>query len=342
MRSRICNEQGQSCEYSLLARPVLHVGEKISALRSELVELRTRGAAALGEPFLRDSKVGSDLLPRQIWTRGNAPAGTGRLRYGWGDSQINSNRNPERMASTLWNYPNQNTGLMANALCYGLGMERKMPPLPPGVELVNVADPIHEVPDALGPWPLLKLKCSYRVDAFDVEIGWTFGLPMGDFREPDELSISFNADSLADMYSQETGSAEKTSLALGGLTTKILRKLPVAHAQALMRDRYESLVVDEVKRLMTPLPPRVEDDRDYVHIASAYVALASASMEPVRRLAEWTGTSVDTWFARLKRARARGILEGTGQKARITATFQEASNQLWRERRAREEADGGS
>lgn len=217
-----------------------------------------------------------------------------------------------------------------------------MPLLPPGVELVNVADPIREVPDLLGPWPLLKLKCSYRVDAFDVEIGWTFGLPMGDFREPDELSISFNADSLADMYSQETGSAEKASLALGGLTTKILRKLPVAHAQALMRDRYESLVVDEVRRLMTPLPPRVEDDDDYVHIASTYVALTSASMEPVRRLAEWTGTSVDTWFARLKRARARGILEGTGQKARITATFQEASNQLWRERRAREEAQGGS
>lgn len=217
-----------------------------------------------------------------------------------------------------------------------------MPVLPPGVELTHKADPIWEIPGELGGWPLITLWCRYRVEVFDVEIGWTYGLPMGDFREPDGIKISFNADSLAEEYDQGSASNKKSSLALEGLTTRILRKLPVAHAQALMRDRYESLVVDEVKRLMTPLPPRVEDDDDYVHIASAYVALASASMEPVRRLAEWTDTSVDTWFARLKRARARGILEGTGQKARITATFQEASNQLWRERRAREEADSGS
>lgn len=217
-----------------------------------------------------------------------------------------------------------------------------MPPLPPDVELVNDADPISEVEGELGPWPLRKLKCRYRVEVFDVEIGWTFGLPMGDVREPDELSISFNAESLVEKYSQQTGSTEKASLALGGLTTKILRKLPIAHAQALMRDRYESLVVEEVKRLMTPLPPRVEDDDDYVHIAAAYVALAAASVEPVRRLAEWTDLSVDTWFARLKRARAKGILEGTGQKAHMTPAFQEASNQLWREKRAGEETKGGS
>lgn len=232
---------------------------------------------------------------------------------------------------------------MANDLCYAVDMERKLPLLPPDVQLLNPDHPIWEEEDtSFDPWKVIRLWCKYRVDVFYVEIGWTFGLQIGDFREPDALNISFDIDSLSAKYDQSSGSAEEGKLGLGGLTTKILRKLPTAHAQALMRDRYESLGVAEVKRLLSPLPSRVVDDHEYVHIASAYVALTSTSLEPVRRLAEWSGEKADTWFARLKRARARGILQGTGQNASISPEFQEASNELWRARRAEEGATNGS
>lgn len=222
-------------------------------------------------------------------------------------------------------------------------MERKLPQLPPDVELLNPDDPIWQKEDgSFGPWKVVRLWCAYRVDVFRVEIGWTFGLRIGDFREPDQLKIKADSDWLAEKHDQTANTSQEVTLGLGGLTTKVLRKLPTSHARALMRDRYESLGVAEVKKLLSPLPTRVVEDHEYVHIASAYVAIASTSLEPVRRLAEWTQESVDTWFARLKRARARGILEGTGQNARICAKFQEASAHLWKVKREEDAARHGS
>ena len=175
-----------------------------------------------------------------------------------------------------------------------------------------------------------------------MNIGWTVGHPLGPFREPNELRIDFDAEWFAERHSDQSGVTGSESLALGGLTTRILRKLPVAHAQALMRDQYEHLEVEDVKKDLSPLPSRVERDADYVHIAAAYVALAAASVEPIRRLHEWTGESPDTWLARLKRARSRGILVGTGNTARMATSFQEQSNQLWSRMRARSEETSGS
>lgn len=217
-----------------------------------------------------------------------------------------------------------------------------MPPLSEDVELLKAADPISEKPGDVGGYPITTLSVRYRVEVFTVKIGWTVGHPMGPFREPNELEIDFDAEWFANHQNQQIGTAESESLALGGLTTRILRKLPVAHAQALMRDQYEHLEVEEVKRDLSPLPSRVETDEDYVHIAAAYVALGASSVEPIRRLHEWTGESPDTWLARMKRARSRGILLGTGNKARMSASFQEQSNQLWARLRARRAETNGS
>lgn len=198
------------------------------------------------------------------------------------------------------------------------------------------------MPGSVGGRPITTLWVSYRVESFTVRIGWTAGHPMGPFREPDEMRIDFDYRWFAENNSHETGTAEANTPAVSGLTTRILRKLPVAHAQALMRDTYESLELEQVKQELSPLPSRVEKDEDYVHIASAYIALAASSVEPIRRLQEWTGESADTWLARLKRARAKGILEGTGQNAHITSGFQAASNQLWIDLRARKGPASGS
>lgn len=224
-----------------------------------------------------------------------------------------------------------------------MSMERKLPQLPPDIDLLNPDDPItEEEVKGFDPWKPVKLSCVYRVELFRVKIGWTFGLPMGDFREPEAIEVSYDAEALAAKYDKQSGSAKEEPLGLGGLTTKILRKLPTVHAQALMRDHYESLGVAEAKRILSPLPARVVEDHEYVHIATAYVALTSTSLEPVRRLAEWSGEKPDTWFARLKRARAKGILQGTGQNARISPAFQEASNQLWRTKTLGGETQNGS
>lgn len=221
-------------------------------------------------------------------------------------------------------------------------MTRKMPSLPDDVELRNAAHPISETSGEVDGHPVTTLRVSYRVESFNVTIGWTVGHRLGPFKEPDELDIDFDSEWWAENNSYETNSAEREVLALPGLTTRILRKLPIAHAQALMRDNYEFLEIEEVKKDLSPLPSRVEKDEDYVHIAAAYVALGASSVEPIRRLHEWTGESPDTWLARLKRARNRGILQGTGYKARISPSFQEQSNQLWTRMRARREEISGS
>ncbi|MET3904884.1 hypothetical protein [Paenarthrobacter sp. 4246] len=221
-------------------------------------------------------------------------------------------------------------------------MTRKLPPLSADVELLRASDPITEQRGEVWGQPITTLSVRYQVEAFIVKIGWTVGHPLGAFREPNEMEIQFDPEWYAHRHSDQAGSDERESLALSGLTTRILRKLPVAHAQALMRDQYEHLEVEDVKKDLSPLPSRVERDEDYVHIASAYVALAAASVEPIRRLHEWTGESPDTWLARLKRARVKGILVGTGNTARMAASFQEQSNQLWAKMRARsEETSGG-
>ncbi|MHA7299512.1 hypothetical protein [Pseudarthrobacter sp. MDT3-1] len=209
-----------------------------------------------------------------------------------------------------------------------------LPQLSPNVVYLGSPDGPEERPGEDGSTVLFA---TYRVNGLDVEIGWIVGNPMGNFREPNQLKIDFES-----MHYGLTPPGERQTEAWDGITTSVLRAMPMAHARALMRDRHEQLSVVDVRRDITPLPSRVETDRDYVHVATAYVALGAVSVEPIKRLAEWTGESVDTWSARLRRARAKGILEGTGRNAAITSAFQDQSNEIWsemRERRGRTAGD---
>lgn len=218
-------------------------------------------------------------------------------------------------------------------------MEHKeLPPLPDGVKCLTPTGPVVGTYEDGGmKFPILW--AYYEVHGLKVSIGWVVGHMMGSFREPNKLSIDFDASSYAESYDQ--ADAKERNEAFEGITTSLLRSIPMAHARALMRDQYEQLAVADVRSEVTPLPPRVEEDEDYVHVAQAYVSLVQVSVEPIKRLAEWTGESPDTWSARLRRARARGILLGKGRQAEIAPAHQETANQiLTRLRKRREESDG--
>lgn len=212
----------------------------------------------------------------------------------------------------------------------------ELPQLASNVEYLGRPDGPDETQQDDGGEAFAVLKARYRVHGLRVDIGWIVGHKMGNFREPNQLKIDFDA---MDYATPQEG--ERQTEAWDGITTSVLRAIPMAHARALMRDRHEQLSVIDVRRDITPLPVRVETDRDYVHVASAYVALGAVSVEPIKRLSEWSGESVDTWSARLRRARAKGILEGKGRNAAISPSFLNQSHEIWAEMRARKGQVGG-
>lgn len=214
----------------------------------------------------------------------------------------------------------------------------EVPALPEGVRCLTPHGPtLGKYEDGGFEYPMLT--AAYRVHGLTVGVSWVIGHPMGSFREPNKLSIDF--DSLA--YAQdlvETGEDERPQ-AFDGITTSLLRSIPMAHARALMRHQYEQLAVADVRTEVTPLPSRVEEDEDYVHVAQAYVSLVQVSVEPIKRLAEWTRESPDTWSARLRRARARGVLVGKGRQARIAPDHQAMANEILTRLRSRKERSDG-
>lgn len=212
-----------------------------------------------------------------------------------------------------------------------------LPALGPNVEFLgDISGPDEKAAGTHGS-PYHRLSARYRVDNFSIEIGWTIDHDMGSFREPNELKIDFDEF----LYERLTRGTEQQVGPLDGITTSVLRSIPMAHARALMRDRHEQLSVAALKDEITPLPARVDSETDYVHVSCAYVALGSCSVEPIKRLAEWTGESVDTWSARLRRARAKGILEGRGRHSRIAPSYLKQSNEIWSMMRARKDTSDG-
>ncbi|MCM0614477.1 hypothetical protein MOD31_00400 [Paenarthrobacter sp. TYUT067] len=216
---------------------------------------------------------------------------------------------------------------------------RQLPPLGPNVKFLGQnAGPDEDlcIRDGI---ELQRLFGRYRVDNLLVEISWVVDHPMGSFREPHELKIEFDAEHFGTEV--VAGGSSQHAAPLDGITTTLLRSIPMAHARALMRDRHEQLSVASIKDEITPLPARVESEADYVHVSCAYVALGSCSVEPIKRLAEWTGESVDTWSARLRRARAKGILEGRGRNSRIAPSYFKQSNEIWSTMRKRKDTSDG-
>lgn len=211
-----------------------------------------------------------------------------------------------------------------------------LPQLAPDVEYLGRPDGPDEKTNDDGGLAITVLQARYKVHGLHVEIGWVVGHRMGNFREPNQLNIDFDS-----MDYGWTPDGERRTKAWDGITTSLLRAIPMAHARALMRDRHEQLSVIDVRRDITPLPARVDTDRDYVHVATAYVALGAVSVEPIKRLSEWSGESIDTWSARLRRARAKGILDGKGRNADIAPRFKSLSEDIWAEMRARKGQTGG-
>jgi hypothetical protein len=214
----------------------------------------------------------------------------------------------------------------------------QLPPLPEGVKCLTPGGPtLSEYADGGLTFPMLT--AAYRVHGLTVGISWVIGHMMGSFREPNKLTIDFDSYAYAEELA-ETGADERPE-AFDGITTSLLRSIPMAHARALMRDQYEQLAVADVRSEVTPLPSRVEEDEDYVHVAQAYVSLVQVSVEPIKRLAEWTRESPDTWSARLRRARARGVLVGKGRQARVAPAHQAMANDILTRLRSRKEQSGG-
>lgn len=211
-----------------------------------------------------------------------------------------------------------------------------LPTLPKDVEYLGKHAEVEEEVTLEGGLTLPILRARYKVHGLNVVIGWIIGHPMGDFREPNSLEIGFDAFGYA---MADDDSVERTErAAFEGITTSVLRSIPMAHAKALMQERYEQISIAEIRSSLSPLPSRVETEQDYVHMAVAYVAVAAVSVEPVKRLAEWTGESVETWSARLRRARAKGILVGKGRSSQIAPALDGAVNALWTDMRARKDS----
>jgi hypothetical protein len=61
---------------------------------------------------------------------------------------------------------------------------------------------------------------------------------MGDFREPNSLQIDFDAFDYGMGYDASSERAERP--AFEGITTSVLRSIPMVHAKALMQERATS------------------------------------------------------------------------------------------------------
>jgi hypothetical protein len=218
-------------------------------------------------------------------------------------------------------------------------IKTKLPALSPEVTYLGPPEGVEEGTIEDGGLTFPVLWARYRIHGLTVSIGWVVGHVMGSFSDPNKLFIDFDSFDYAMEHDRPAGDGD--TRAFEGITTSLLRSIPMAHARALMRERYEQLSVAGVRKDFTFLPSRADKVGDYVHIALAYVALNNVSVEPIKRLAEWTNESVDTWSARLRRARAKGILEGKGRQARIAPGFEEEVDNAWAAMKARrEETDG--
>ncbi|MCW3768780.1 hypothetical protein OCL88_20100 [Paenarthrobacter sp. PAE-2] len=196
------------------------------------------------------------------------------------------------------------------------------PSLPEGV--VHHAGPRQGDP-SLG---LDVVEIEYRMHGLELVIGWTVS-PSNYFSAPDRVTIRPDGP-LADFMNgddPEMGEGEREMF--NGVTTPLLRSIPMAHARHLLRRPYEELSSRLVRDVFMPMPDRIESDDDYMHVSCAYVDLVTGpSAEPIRRLSEWTGVKPATWSARLQRARAKGILVGRGRQAHISPSFKKLEHEL--------------
>lgn len=100
---------------------------------------------------------------------------------------------------------------------------------------------------------------------------------------------------------------EDGELLFGGVTTDVLRSIPLAEARRLMEEVSVHALKSQDSRLY--VPRRVDTPRDLALFAAVYVSLVDqGSTRPLERMSSVTGVSRNTLSARIRRARDRGLL----------------------------------
>ena len=202
--------------------------------------------------------------------------------------------------------------------------ESVVPKLPEGV--VHHAGPREG--DRTATLGLAVVEVEYRMHGLELVIGWTVN-PPNFFAAPDRITIKPDGPLIDYLAGDDAEMTEAQREMFNGVTKPFLRAIPMAHARHVLRGPYEQLSVRLVRDTYMPMPDRVEDDEDYMHVACAYVALVTGpSAEPIRRLHEWTGVQPATWSARLQRARSKGMLVGRGRHAHIGPGFRDLERQV--------------
>lgn len=140
-----------------------------------------------------------------------------------------------------------------------------------------------------------KVTVTYDVRAWRVTFTASPGRP---FDGPEELHVFLT-----------NVAAVESAIESDGLTTDLLRVLPLADARKRIRALQPPEPFD--------IPAKVETDAEYARFAAAYVdAVRAGKRRPIERLQAATGVSRNTLSARVRRARERGFLTGQpGQPA---------------------------
>lgn len=103
--------------------------------------------------------------------------------------------------------------------------------------------------------------------------------------------------------------AVEQAIETDGLTTELLRAIPIADARRRIRElgRAAEAAGDEMG---WPLPSRLNTHDDWCAFAVAYVETARQSRTALDRMSRVTGISKKTLSTRVTRARERGYLVG--------------------------------
>lgn len=194
----------------------------------------------------------------------------------------------------------------------------RLPPLPEGVAFLGSegAGPEEEKLDR-NDRIVTVLWARYLVRGVLVDIGWTVDTLARRFREPDLVFAKSAVDRPIEHEERQAALRGTADLTQPGISKSVIMSIPMAHALSILRSRHEQLSFEPLRRGLPQFPTRLTKEMDYLLIVTAYLRLVSAgSEEPIRRLAEWSGESPDTWSARLRRARHKDYLVGRGQDAR--------------------------
>jgi hypothetical protein len=88
-----------------------------------------------------------------------------------------------------------------------------------------------------------------------------------------------------------------------------LRHLPIGHARSVLRPYIEEWALARARKEIGDLPKRTDTEEQYQLSATAYRRLVELGVVRTNEvLSQWSGASVETWTARVRRMRRDGLL----------------------------------